>query len=182
VLNSGTINALASGTITGGTLQNLVSGTINAIAAGTITAGTLTRVGNVGTIESGTITLTNPGGAPTSPKFSYQTAAALAAGANGTLTFTAITNAKTGQLHKVIVASSVPIRGEVQRLDDTGGTIGTGGVVFTSAANPTTWWEAPDKTYFTQASTGTAKFRAVITNMDNALAADIYAVGFWDEV
>lgn len=40
-LVSGTINALATGTLTGGTLQNLVSGTINALASGTITAGTV---------------------------------------------------------------------------------------------------------------------------------------------
>lgn len=46
VMNSGTVNALASGTITGGTLQNLVSGTLNALAAGTITGGTLQNLNN----------------------------------------------------------------------------------------------------------------------------------------
>lgn len=57
-LVSGTVNALASGTITGGTLQNLVSGTINALASGTITGGTLNNLvsGTVNALASGTIT------------------------------------------------------------------------------------------------------------------------------
>ena len=56
-LVSGTINALASGTITAGTLTNLVSGTINALAAGTVTAGTLTNLvsGTVTALAVGTI-------------------------------------------------------------------------------------------------------------------------------
>lgn len=57
-LVSGTINALAAGTITAGTLTNLVSGTINALAAGTITAGTLTNLvsGTINALAAGTIT------------------------------------------------------------------------------------------------------------------------------
>ena len=57
-LVTGTINALAAGTITGGTLQNLVSGTINALAAGTITGGTLTNLvsGTINALAAGTIT------------------------------------------------------------------------------------------------------------------------------
>ncbi len=50
-LISGTINALAAGTVTAGTLTNLVSGTINALAAGTITGGTL------GNLNNGTLAL-----------------------------------------------------------------------------------------------------------------------------
>ena len=165
-LTSGSVR-MTVGTLTGGTLQNLVSGTINALASGTITAGT--------------VTVTNLPGA-TDPKMSYQTSAALAAGAMATISFTAITNAKTGQLQKVMSSSSVPIRSEVQRIEDTGGTIGTAGVLFTSAAHPTTEWNAPADNFFTQASTGTAKFRNVITNMDNALAADVYSTAFWDEI
>ena len=96
-LTSGSVR-MTVGTLTGGTLQNLVSGTINALASGTITAGT--------------VTVTNLPGA-TDPKMSYQTSAALAAGAMATISFTAITNAKTGQLQKVMSSSSVPIRSEV---------------------------------------------------------------------
>jgi hypothetical protein len=49
-LVTGTINALAAGTVTAGTLTNLVSGTINALATGTITGGTLGNL-NYGTIN-----------------------------------------------------------------------------------------------------------------------------------
>src|SRR3990172_7635790 len=167
-----------------GTFVNIVTGTqqtlgtvgvVNSIVAGTVntlgTVGSVTNIGsltNAGTIKEisniagGTVTVTNYPGA-SSPQFSYQTASALAAAALGTLTFTAITNAKTGQLHKVVMSSSVPIRGEIQRVNDTGATIGTAGVIFTSAANPTFDFTLPADTYFTQASTGTAKFRTVIT-------------------
>jgi len=186
----GVVNAIVAGT------QNTLGtvGVVNSVAAGTLntlgTVGSVVNVGsltNAGTIKEisniagGTVTVSNYPGA-SSPQFSYQTSAALAAGALATLTFTAITNAKTGQLQSVLMASSVPIRGEIQRVNDTGATIGTGGVVFSSAANPTVYWNAPADTYFTQASTGTAKFRAVITNNDNALAADVYSTAFWDEV
>jgi len=186
----GVVNSIVAGT------QNTLGtvGVVNSVAAGTVntlgTVGSVTNIGsltNAGTIKEisniagGTVTVTNYPGA-SSPQFSYQTASALAAAALGTLTFTAITNAKTGQLHKVVMSSSVPIRGEIQRVNDTGATIGTAGVIFTSAANPTFDFTLPADTYFTQASTGTAKFRTVITNMDNALAADVYASAFWDEV
>lgn len=53
-LVSGTINSLASGTITAGTVTNLVSGTINALAAGTITTGTVSVT--TGTLNGGTLT------------------------------------------------------------------------------------------------------------------------------
>ena len=55
-LEGGTLNALASGTFTGGTLGNLNAGTITSVAEvvkGTTTL--VTRVGNVGTIELGTV-------------------------------------------------------------------------------------------------------------------------------
>lgn len=55
---SGTITTIAAGTQntlgTVGTIQNLISGTINALAAGTITAGSLTTVANVLSITAGT--------------------------------------------------------------------------------------------------------------------------------
>ena len=55
LLNSGTTTGV--GVVT--SVTNLVGGTVTALANGTITAGTVTRVGNVGTIESGTVKL-NP--------------------------------------------------------------------------------------------------------------------------
>ena len=72
ILN-GTLTALANGTITAGTLTNLVSGTINALASGTITAGTFTlnskpgsQILSYGTTAAGTLgTLVNAGGVGT---------------------------------------------------------------------------------------------------------------------
>ena len=153
--------------------------------AGTVTTGSLSNVATVGTIlnvNQGTVTITNPGGGPTSAKMDEGSQAALAAGATGTVAFTAITNAKTGQLDRVLVSSSVPVRAEIQSVDDPGtGTI-TAGVIFTSAAMLNDRFDPPFDNYFTRASNGTAKFQAVIKNMDNSLSADIYAVGFWDEI
>ena len=190
VVETGTIakvTNLAAGTITkleGGTLTNLASGSMVQIS-GTLTTGSLTNVATLGTIlnlNQGTVTVTNPSGGPTSPKTSYQTSAALAAAGSAVLAFTAITNAKTGQLHQVIVSSSVPIKASIEKVTDdaTGTTIG--GILFTSAAHPTERFDSPEDNYFTIASNGTAKFQAKITNMDNALAADVYATAFWDEV
>lgn len=55
-LVTGTINAIAAGTITGGTLQNLTSGTINALASGTITTGTVSVTTGTMVLNTGTIT------------------------------------------------------------------------------------------------------------------------------
>lgn len=64
IMTAGTVaaHAVTAATITAGTLTNLMSGTINSatvvINSATITTGTLglvTRVGNIGTMESGTI-------------------------------------------------------------------------------------------------------------------------------
>jgi hypothetical protein len=190
LLKAGTlsaINNIVKGTITkleGGTLNNLATGTVT-IGVGTVTTGSLSNVATVGTIKNldgGTVTVSNPSGGPSSAKFAQGSSAALAAGATGTVAFTAITNAKTGQLDRVLVSSSVPIRAEIQSVDDPGtGTI-TAGVVFTSAAMLNERFDPPFDTYFTRTSTGTAKFQAVIKNMDNVLAADVYATGFWDEI
>src|SRR3990167_3970257 len=113
VLEAGSLNLLKAGTITkleGGTLGALAAGTVNVTTgsivqtSGTLTTGSLSNVATVGTIlnvNQGTVTITNPGGGPTSAKMDEGSQAALAAGATGTVAFTAITNAKTGQLDRV---------------------------------------------------------------------------------
>ncbi len=62
VMTAGTIGSLPNVTLAGGTVQNLNGGTITSVQGGTI--GLVTRVGNIGTLEVGTIsTLPNiPGG------------------------------------------------------------------------------------------------------------------------
>ena len=185
--NVGTVNVLEAGSLNllkAGTITKLEGGTLGALAAGTVTTGSLSNLATLGTIknlDAGTVFVSNFPGA-SAPVYDEGSQAALAAGATGTVVFAAITNAKTGQLAKVLVSSSVPIRAEVQSVDDPGtGTI-TAGVFFTSAANLFGYFDPPTDTYFTKASNGTSKFQAVIKNMDNSLSADIYATGFWDEI
>ena len=55
-LNNGTVR-ISVGTITTGTLQNLVSGTINALAAGTIAGGTIQNL-NAGTVAINAVPVT----------------------------------------------------------------------------------------------------------------------------
>jgi hypothetical protein len=186
------------------TVSNLTNGSVR-MTVGTLTQGSLTNVGEIhtagtlsalpdlpgGTIDSitnivaGTITRIEGGtidtSSVTSPQYNYQTSAALAAGGTVALVFGDITDATTGQLQKMVLSSSVPIRAAVQTYDGT--TTTTTGVMFTSASNPNAIYEAPSKETVTLAGSGTAsKFQAHITNMDNALAADVYGVAFWDEV
>ena len=179
VLNNGTLSLVKAGTVTlleSGTLaavNNIVKGTITRLEGGSV-------VVTAGTISAGTITVSNFPGA-SDPKHSYQFATAIAAGANGTLAFGTITNAKTGQLAKMILSSSVPIRTQVDTRSGT--TVVTKGVMFTSAASLIAKYDPPFDTYITLAGNGTdTNFQAIITNNDNALAADIYGVAFWDEV
>mgnify|MGYP000340488392 CR=1 FL=1 len=208
---SGTFNAgsvvLNSGTVTTGSLTNLATvGTISNLnagsvvvtagsvivtagtmvqASGTLTTGSLTNVATIGTIlnlNGGTVTVSNPGGGATSPKTNFQTSVALAAGGSATLAFTAITAARTGQLHQVIVSSSVPIKASIESVTDNATGTVIAGVLFTSAAYPTERFDSPEDNFFIIASNGTAKFQAKITNMDNSLSADVYATGFWDEI
>jgi len=206
-LVKGTITKVEGGTVgevtSVSSVANIVKGTVTSVeglpdplgsvVVTTGTIGDLNTIGTVGVVEGGTIgevtSITNgtifvsnfPGAS--SPKFSYLTSSALAAGASGTLNTSAITNSTTGQLAKVVVSSSVPVRAEVNKLNV--GTIppnGTAGVIFTSAAFPTADLTPPTDTYFTQAGNGTDTFQVIIKNMDNSLAADVYTTVFWDEV
>lgn len=194
-----TLGTIATGTVTTGsltnlatlgTIQNLNTGTLAVVAAGshvhtagTLTTGTLQNLvsGSV-VVTVGTVTVSNYPGA-TAPKYSYQTVSSVSAGANGTLNFGSIASGQTGQLAKMILSSSVPIRGEIQSTLGTTPTLGTLGVMFSSAAGLQILFEPPTDTYMTLAGTGTStNFKAIITNNDNSLAADVYGVCFWDEV
>ncbi|MGV0984979.1 MAG: hypothetical protein ACOYB2_10520 [Limnohabitans sp.] len=118
-------------------------------------------------------------GAPTAPTFSTQTSSALGAGANVRLNHY-VTSGKTGQLMGVDVASTVPLKVEVQTILT--GTPTTRIVLF---APPFTglMWRAPYKTFITRASAdATSGFSVTVTNKDAATAADVYSTGYWDEV
>ena len=62
-------------------------------------------------------------------------------------------------------------------------TLGTLGVMFSSAAGLQIEFKPPTDTYMTLVGTGTASnFRTLVTNNDNSLSADVYGVCFWDEI
>lgn len=119
---------------------------------------------------------------PTSPQYSTLTSASLAAGASVDLNATEITNGTTGKLVQVSVASTVPLKIEIKTVKNA--VVATRVVRFTSAAHPSEDFVPSHKNFITILSVvaQTDNFRVTVTNMDNALAADVYATVLWDEV
>jgi hypothetical protein len=118
-------------------------------------------------------------GAPTTPKFSAKTSAALGAGASVDLTHY-VTSGKTGQLAGLDLTSTVPMRVAVNT-ELTGAK--TVRIVLFTQPYLAMQWRAPFKTFITQASAdATSGFSVTIKNMDSAVAADVYSTGYWDEV
>lgn len=117
--------------------------------------------------------------APTSPHFLAATSAALGAGANTSLNYF-VTSGKTGRLAGFDVASTVPLKVEIQtKLTGTG----TTRTILFLAPFVGLQYRTPYPTYITQASAdGTTGFSLKLTNVDPSVAADVYGTGFWDEV
>jgi hypothetical protein len=117
--------------------------------------------------------------APTDPKFSTQTSAALGAGASATLTHY-VTSGKTGQLHGVDAGATVPLKIVINTVVT--GTP-TARVVLFTPPYETYQWRAPFDTYITRASADASSgFSVTITNKDASVAADVYSTAYWDEV
>jgi hypothetical protein len=117
--------------------------------------------------------------APTDPKYSTQTSAALGAGSNVRLNHY-VTSGKTGQLIGIDSGSTVPCKVEIQTILT--GTPTTRVVLFTKPYE-VYQWRAPFKTFITRASAdATSGFSVTITNKDASVAADVYSTGYWDEV
>jgi len=117
--------------------------------------------------------------APTSPQVSTQTSAALGAGASATLNHY-VTSGKTGRLAGVDVGATVPCKVVVSTVVT--GTPTTRFILFTKPFE-VYQWRSPYPTYITRASAdATSGFRAVITNLDETVAADVYSTAYFDEV
>ncbi len=117
--------------------------------------------------------------APTLPKFSAKTSAALGAGASVDLTHY-VTSGKTGQLAGLDVSSTVPLK-VIINTEVTASK--TARVVLFSQPYTPLQWRSPYKTYITQASAdATSGFSVSLKNMDSSVAADVYSTGYWDEV
>lgn len=119
-------------------------------------------------------------GAPVSPQSNRQTSAALGAGASVDLDYTAITNAKTGQLMGVDVSSAVNLKIEIKTVNNAG-TATTVITLFSLAGQAYSWRTAAKAFLQSVLSTGTAKFRTTLTNM-SAVASDVYGYAQWDEI
>jgi hypothetical protein len=116
--------------------------------------------------------------APPNMKWDHAATANIAAGAETYLDSDFITTGKIGELQHLMVSSSLPIRSELQMLDN-GGT-NTVSVGFTSAAWPTFPWSLPDNS-FNMYSSGTNAWRVRLKNMDNNKAASAYVTWIWEE-
>lgn len=131
------------------------------------------RTANTGRLQVDVIT---GGGSstPTSPVNSYDTTSAVAAGSTDNHDSTDL-GGTTRKLKRVIGASSVPMKCEIQSVINGAGT--TMGVFFTPAGGSFTW-EVPHQDYGSvvfSANAGFDGFRVIRTNLDASEAADVYS-------
>lgn len=119
--------------------------------------------------------------APASPVVSTVTSSALGAGSSVDLDHTTIANGTTGQLMGVDVASTVPLKIEIQSVD--GSSVATTRVVLFATNYSGVQWRSPYKTFLTRAgAAANTKFRTKVTNKDASTAADVYATAYFDVV
>jgi hypothetical protein len=117
--------------------------------------------------------------APTDPKSTTQTSAALGAGASVTLDHF-VTSGKTGQLAGVDAGSTVPCK--IIIATKLTGTPTNRAILFTQPYE-VYQWRPPYKTFITRASAdATTGFSVIFTNKDASVAADVYSTAYWDEV
>lgn len=131
------------------------------------------RTANTGRLQVDVIT---GGGSdtPTTPVNSYDTTAAVAAGATDNHD-SADLGGSTRKLTKVVVGASVALKGEIQSVINGAGT--TIGVIF-SPAGGIAEWEPPHRDYASvvfSANAGFDGFRVIRTNLDASEAADVYS-------
>jgi hypothetical protein len=112
------------------------------------------------------------------PKSSFGTATAVAAGAQSTIAGAAIAAGKTGQLAQVVVSASVRFKATVERFDGTNPV--TVAVLFGDASSTATF-KPVDNSLYTATGTG-SKFQVTVKNLDNLFAADIYSTIEYYEV
>jgi hypothetical protein len=131
------------------------------------------RTANTGRLQVDVIT---GGGTstPTNPNNNYNTASGIAAGATSNHDSTDF-GAATKSVSQVIIGASVPMKGELQYVDN--GVATTLAVFFTQAGNTDTF-KPPHPDYWKHTFTANAGFdgfRLIRTNMDASEAADLYS-------
>jgi len=132
------------------------------------------RTANTGRLQVDVITGGGAASPPTSPTPNYNTAASLAAGSTSNHD-SADFGAATKSVYSVIMGASVPMKGELQYVDNSVGT--TLAVFFTAAGQTQTFKpEHPDFWKHTfSATAGLDGFRLIRTNLDASEAADVYS-------
>ena len=118
-----------------------------------------------------------------SPKTTYATSAALAAGGSTDLDSTQVTSTKTGELVAIYMGSSAALKGELKTVLN--GAESAVKAVLLSRPGEVGSWVLPSKKFYTQVESATAGFdgfRLTITNLDTSEAADVYATYLYDEV
>lgn len=122
--------------------------------------------------QSGSWTVTSTLDSPSTPVVSTTTSAALAAGSSTTLTFTGADSAhRSKYLWGIDIASSVAFKAVVQTLANSVAT-----TVTTLFGQGVLTWKPPHRTFVQSGNTaGTDGIQVVVTNLDEALAADVYA-------
>lgn len=117
----------------------------------------------------------------TTPTMAHDSALAVAAGSPSDLDSTQIPSGLTGKLVAVLISSAVPLKGELKTVLN--GIESSVKATIFSQAGDNGWIKLPHKDFVTQAENVTAGldgFRITVTNLDNELAADVYATFFYD--
>lgn len=132
------------------------------------------RVANTGRLQVDVIT---GGGVdtPTNPINNYDTTATVSAGSTDNHD-TADFGAATKKVSQIIMGASVPLKGELQYVDNS---VGTTLAVFFTPAGTSQSFRPPHRNYWSRTFTANAGFdgfRLIRTNLDASEAADVYSV------
>lgn len=116
---------------------------------------------------------------PESPQSSALTALTLAPGISANLDADDIATGTVGHLVMVRVASSVPIRADIQTA--AGVTITSRDHLFTSYGRLTEIWTPPQGGFVRLTGGSNQRFRIVVTNLSTTETVDVYTTAYWDE-
>lgn len=140
------------------------------------------KTANTGRLQVDVITGGGSGSSgPSSPQRSYLTISALAISTRTAMNFTEIGTTLTARLAQLEMASTAICKWELFTVANAVESSTPVVVFFTTSANPTLVWTPPHANYVQIAATaGADNFRLYATNLDNSLAADVYATAMWD--
>lgn len=134
---------------------------------------------------NGRLHVTDPNagtGAPTNPVTEADSGTDIAAGSSDTLVHSDI-GGTTARLAGITVSSSVPFKAVIQAAED-GSAVATYDTIFSPPGGGTVQWKPPHKDYTENAfgaNAGYDGYQVVVTNLDPADAANIYATFCYED-